>query len=209
MRTKLSSNSLNLYLECPRCFWLEMHGRKRPSGPMSTMPNAADLMIKKFFDNFRPSVPPVVDIDGSLVSSEEIKKLRGNVKLSVGDFVLQGRFDDCLVRGRKYYPMDYKTRGFDIKEIHSSYQLQLDVYALLLRENGFSVGPDGYLIYFIFDANKYKKLSSSFPHKIEVRKLKVDADRALSVMKDAIRCVRRKKAPAEGKECGWCEYSKG
>lgn len=207
MKNKLSAHSLALFLECPRCFWLEMNGKKRPSGPMSTLPLSADLMIKKYFDNFRPKMPPSVKLDCSLVSQEEVDKLRGTVKFEYKGFVLNGRFDDCAFNG-KYLPLDYKTRGFDIKEIHSSYQLQLDVYALLLRENGFSVGKDGYLVYFIFDSSKYKNLSSSFPHKIEVMKFSVSADRALKVMEEAIRFLS-KECPSCTDGCDWCEYGKG
>ena len=45
----LSRTSVELYLRCPRCFYLstmEQYDIATPSGPMSYLPNAVDEMLK-------------------------------------------------------------------------------------------------------------------------------------------------------------------
>ena len=39
---KLSASALKLMEECPRCFWLHHHDKKRPSGIFPSLPNGMD-----------------------------------------------------------------------------------------------------------------------------------------------------------------------
>lgn len=51
---KLSRSRLELFLECPRCFWLLMNKNvKRPPGFPYTINNAIDALLKKEFDEHR------------------------------------------------------------------------------------------------------------------------------------------------------------
>lgn len=67
----LSPSTLNLYLECPRCFWLDkIKGIKRPRGIFPSLPSGMDLVIKNYFDKYR--------LKGEL--PEEIKnKIKGKL----------------------------------------------------------------------------------------------------------------------------------
>ena len=48
---KLSRSKLELFLDCPRCFWLEMNkGIKRPPPAPYTINTAIDGLLKKEFD---------------------------------------------------------------------------------------------------------------------------------------------------------------
>ncbi len=53
-KIQLSPNSLNLYLECPHCFWLEkkMAVRRPPPYPYA-LNSAIDGLLKEEFDNYR------------------------------------------------------------------------------------------------------------------------------------------------------------
>ena len=45
---KLSRSKIDLYLECPRCFWLDLKkGIKRPQPAPYTINSAIDLLLKK------------------------------------------------------------------------------------------------------------------------------------------------------------------
>src|SRR3989338_6340392 len=62
-QTKLSPSSLNLMLDCPRCFWLQLvKGVKRPSGAFPSLPSGMDRVLKRHFDKFmeRGELPPEV-----------------------------------------------------------------------------------------------------------------------------------------------------
>ena len=51
---QLSPNSLNLFLECPHCFWLEKNkGIKRPPAYPFALNSAMDDLLKEEFDSYR------------------------------------------------------------------------------------------------------------------------------------------------------------
>lgn len=63
MTFKLSPSSLNLFKECPRCFWLAQHKVwKRPEGIFPSLPSGMDGVLKIHFDNFmaRGVLPPEI-----------------------------------------------------------------------------------------------------------------------------------------------------
>jgi hypothetical protein len=48
---KLSRSKIDLFLECPRCFYLDNKlGLKRPPGYPFALNSAVDLLLKKEFD---------------------------------------------------------------------------------------------------------------------------------------------------------------
>ena len=51
---RLSRSKIDLFLECPRCFWLDQKmGVKRPSMPGFSLNIAVDHLLKKEFDTHR------------------------------------------------------------------------------------------------------------------------------------------------------------
>ena len=55
---RLSPSSLNLFLECPKCFWLRMKmGVHRPMGPFPSLPSGMDGLIKTYFDKLAFKLP--------------------------------------------------------------------------------------------------------------------------------------------------------
>ena len=70
-KLRLSPSALNLFLECPKCFWLEYGaGIHRPRGPFPSLPGGMDIIIKKYFDSYRAvgKVPPEIvnQVEGDL-----------------------------------------------------------------------------------------------------------------------------------------------
>jgi hypothetical protein len=53
---KLSRSKIDLFMQCPRCFWLEVRLKiKRPSSPPFQINKAIDELLKKEFDAHRAS----------------------------------------------------------------------------------------------------------------------------------------------------------
>src|SRR3989338_10077521 len=53
-KTELSPSTLNLFAECPRCFWRQVRkGIGRPKGPFPSLPIGMDSVIKKYFETYR------------------------------------------------------------------------------------------------------------------------------------------------------------
>ena len=209
---RLSPSSLNLFLECPLCFWLRFRrGIVRPEGYHSTLLTTFDREIKNYFDKFRGSLPPelVEKVKGKLV--EDLNQWRntrhpGLIYYPEPGIRFAGALDDCLLvnkKGKKYLPIDFKTRGKSIDEEIPSYsQMQLDCYALLLQKNGYPIEGHGYLIYYILEKIRSNALAE---FKIEVVEVKLNPDQALNVIKEAIK-VLRSPEPAPSLTCPYCQY---
>src|SRR5438874_157294 len=56
---KLSRSKIELFTQCPRCFWLDVRLKiKRPDGPPFRINSAIDELLKKEFDSYRAKALP-------------------------------------------------------------------------------------------------------------------------------------------------------
>ena len=159
---KLSPSTLNLFLDCPRCFWLDkVKGIKRPRGIFPSLPGGMDRVIKVHFDNFRAKnvLPPElnganfegVKLFSNQAELEKWRNWRTGLEYRDNDgSVLSGALDDLLVKTGRYIPFDYKTKGSVTTEEDAIkyYQNQLDCYSLLLEENKMPTAGYGFLLYY-------------------------------------------------------------
>lgn len=213
---QLSPSSLNLFLECPKCFWLyKARDIHRPEGPVSSLPNGMDILIKEYFDKYRAvgKLPPEIagKVEGKLFEDQNLlnnwRDWR-NTKLKYEDrklnAILRGGLDECFVLGNAYIPVDYKTRGFALKkDSEKYYQTQLDCYTLLLEVNGYSHPSFGYLIFYIpkkIEENGIVRFS------IEPKKVPTNPQKAKEIFEKAVEVLRRS-APASHSECQFCSWS--
>ncbi len=163
---RLSPSSLRLLLDCPRCFWLRFRaGHERPRGIFPSLPGAMDRKIKAYFDRYRGSLPPelVGKVDGVLMKDLETMNLWRNWRTGLRyidedlGIELSGALDDCLQDGEFYLPLDYKTRGSPPRPgTPWYYRYQLNVYSLLLSENGYGTDSRAYLVYYYPEAVEEK-----------------------------------------------------
>lgn len=155
----LSASSLALFNECPRCFYLQVkEGIRRPQGIPMPLYTKMDLLVKDYFDGFRKNgkLPPqlVGRVDGQLLDNQELLKKWRNWRTGLrfedrkAGATIVSALDDCLVEGKFFIPLDYKSKG-DIKEdSHIFHQNQLNIYTWLLDENGYPTKDVGYLVFF-------------------------------------------------------------
>ena len=213
---RLSPSTLNLFLECSKCFWLEqVQGIHRPRGIFPSLPGGMDNLIKKYFDKYRlqNKLPPEIDgkVDGVLMADLDLlNKWRSwRTGLVYKDLesgaILSGALDDLLVNPSKqvYMPFDYKTRGYDLKEDSSSfYQNQLNCYALMLEVNGMKLAGFGYLCYYI---PKEVSEEGRVRFEITVKKMEVDSAAAKKVFEDAQELIKSP-MPKNHSECAYCSW---
>jgi len=157
--TKLSRSKIELSLECPRCFWLDMkQGIKRPPPMPYTINNAVDYLLKQEFDIHREkgTPHPVMKkhkIDAVPYSHEKINTWRHNFTgvqfhHKPTDFLVYGAVDDIWVNPEgELMVVDYKATGANQHRIYDSYKRQMEIYQWLLRQNGFNVSPVGYFVF--------------------------------------------------------------
>mgnify|MGYP001587637025 FL=1 len=210
---KLSPSSLNLMVECPRCFWLAQHDVwKRPAGIFPSLPSGMDNILKEHFDKFmaRGLLPPELCNnshcnDMKLFDDSELLKIwRSNFKgISWTDDagnVLRGAVDNLLVKGKKLIVLDYKTRGFPLKEdTHEHYQDQVDIYNFLLRKNDYETENYAFLLFY---HPKEVLNTGEVVFNTDLKKMKVDVKNAENIFKNAIKLLN---SPCPKKSCVWCE----
>ena len=111
-----------------------------------------------------------------------------------------GAVDNILSKGKKLIVLDYKTRGYPLKEdTHEHYQAQMDIYNFLLRKNGYATEDYTYLLFY------YPREVSETGELIfdtKLIKMKTNAKKGGEYFKDAIKLLERD-CPKKG--CEWCE----
>jgi hypothetical protein len=215
MPYKLSPSTLSLMHECPRCFWLTNHEVwKRPVGIFPSLPSGMDGILKTYFDKFieKGRLPP------ELYKREECKDLKlfddkyllkewrnSRKGLWVEDEegnVLHGGIDNLLINkaNNKIIVLDYKTRGFPLKEdTHEHYQDQLNVYAFLLRKMGRDVEDFAYLLFY---HPKEVLETGEVVFNTDLKKMKVSVDDAEKLWKKALGLLGEE-CPKDS--CEWCK----
>jgi len=210
---KLSKSSIGLLKECPRCFWLTQHKVwKRPSGIFPSLPSGMDKVVKEHFDKFREKgeLPPEICENGHcngmklFDDMEKLKEWRNNFKglrwTDNDGNILFGAVDDILIKGKNLIVMDYKTRGFPLKEDTADfYQDQLNIYSFLLRKNGYMTEEYGFLLFYY-----PKEVTKTGEVIFDTELVKMDVsvtDGALLFTKATM--MLNKDCPKE--TCEWCE----
>ena len=211
----LSPSKLNLKAECIRCFYdANVLKIERPRGIFPSLPGGVDRVMKDYLDQYRGGLPPslVGRIPGVLWGSvEQITKLRNwrsglKAILKVGGKVVSliGALDDVILEDSGTYSVfDTKTKGDVPKDDGARYyQNQLDLYALLLRENAMPPSGKGYLDYHYPVQTAGNTIT--FDHALYV--LSADADRAMKLLQEAVACLTGGQ-PDSNQECEFCRFS--
>ncbi|MBX4196581.1 PD-(D/E)XK nuclease family protein [Candidatus Pacearchaeota archaeon] len=213
MPFKLSPSALSLMEECPRCFWLTKHKEwKRPESIFPSLPSGMDGILKVHFDKFRDKrlLPPEIKDhhhtkDLKLFDNEELLKiwrnnLRGIRWEDKEGNVLFGAVDNILVNGKKLIVLDYKTRGFALKDDTADhYQNQLDIYNFLLKKNGYETEDYAFLLFYI---PKQVMETGEFVFETVLARRKVNVKNAESLYKQALNIL---KGACPKESCDWCE----
>lgn len=161
---KISRSKIEMFTQCPRCFWLDAREKiKRPSSPPFQINKAIDELYKKEFDVYRAKGKPhplMVDNQISAVpyQHDDLDKWRHNFT-GVGalheltNLFIFGAVDDIWVNDKgELIVVDYKATSKN-KEItmdadwQKMYMRQMEIYQWLLRANGFKVSDIGYFVY--------------------------------------------------------------
>jgi len=161
---KVSRSKIDLFLNCPRCFWLDrVKGIKRPSSPPFQINKAVDELMKKEFDIYRQKKeahPWMIEynIDAIPFAHNSLNTWRENF---VGiqalhkptNLLIFGAVDDIWIKPNgELIVADYKATSKKSEvsidaEWQITYKRQMEVYQWLLRKNGFKVSDLAYFVY--------------------------------------------------------------
>lgn len=219
---KLSPNSLNLYLDCPHCFWLEKRmGIKRPPPYPYALNSAVDALLKEEFDTYRKKKiqPPLLTdnkIRANLFGNQRLlNQWRSNyagIRYFDEDLkaTLFGAVDDVLeFDDGKIAPLDYKSTGSKTSKIYDRFQLQLDVYTYLMEKNGYKTKKKGYLAFYVVD--KSKGFIDKLPFRKEIVEIDTNPQDVYEIFKDAVEILKKEFPPPHNEDCQfkrWLEKAK-
>lgn len=163
---KISRSKIDLFIQCPRCFWLDARLKiGRPKGPPFTLNSAVDELLKKEFDALRKNgkqhqIQIDYKIDAKPVAHDQLNAWRHNFTgvqylHEPTNFLVFGAIDDLWQNSKgQYIVLDYKATSkmgkIDVlgdASWHDQYRRQLAVYQWLLRGNGLKVSSTGYWVY--------------------------------------------------------------
>lgn len=161
---KVSRSGIELFVECPCCFYLNNRiGIRRPSGPPFNINKAVDTLLKKEFDVHRAgkTAHPYMKqyrIDAVPFQHEMMDEWRENFKgvryvHEKTNLLITGAVDDLWEnKGGELIVVDYKATSKNEEvnldaEWQMSYKRQMEVYQWLLRQLGFRVSNTGYFVY--------------------------------------------------------------
>jgi CRISPR/Cas system-associated exonuclease Cas4 (RecB family) len=162
---KLSRSKIDLFVECPRCFYIDRRlGVGRPPGFPFALNSAVDTLLKKEFDIHRAagSVHPLIkkyDVDAIPAPHKDLDTWRHNFTgiqhlHEPTNLLIFGAIDDLWInKNGEYIVVDYKSTSKDEeinaldKEWQNGYKRQMEVYQWLLRQNGYKVSDTGYFVY--------------------------------------------------------------
>lgn len=221
---RLSRSKIDLFIECPRCFYLDNKlGTGRPRGPAFTLNVAVDTLLKKEFDvhrNGKSSHPlmKAYGVDAMPYAHKDLDTWRENFKgveciHADSGLTVCGALDDVWVNpDGELIVVDYKATSKDgtIETLADSaweaqYARQIGVYQWLLRQQGFTVSNTGYFVYANASSDK-----EAFDAKLEFEVTLVPCEGDTSwiepVLNDIKACLDGDALPPIGTSCEFCVY---
>lgn len=220
---KLSRSKIDLFLECPRCFYFDRKlGVGRPPGFPFSLNSAVDALLKKEFDIHRSkgTKHPLIEkygVDARPIPHKDLAKWRNNFTgiqylHKPINFLIFGAIDDLWQNSKgEFIVVDYKATAkaekitkLD-KDWHEGYKRQMEVYQWLLRQNGYKVSDTGYFVYCNGRADK-----EAFDAKLEFDITLISYTGSDSWVEKAIldirKCLNSDKIPKANPDCDYCNY---
>ena len=219
LKMRISRSKVDLFIECPLCFWLDQKAKiKRPSGPPFSLNVAVDHLFKNEFDLSRgKGVPARLAKEGLSfipVAHPKLDQWRENFKgvtRQFGDIEFFGAIDDLWVdMFGVHYVVDYKatSKADEVSldaEWQISYKRQVEFYQWLLRGNELQVSDQAWFVY----TNGVKD-DSPFNDVLRFRTKLLSYDGNGSwiepTLKSLISCLNSDTPPHSSDNCAYCKF---
>lgn len=220
---KLSRSKIDLFLNCPRCFYLDRRlGIGQPPGFPFSLNTAVDTLLKKEFDSYRKLKLPhplmrASGIDAVPFVHRDLEEWRNNFKGVTylhrsSNLILTGAIDDVWVNPKgKLMVVDYKSTSKK-EEVNLdapwqiSYKRQMEFYQWLLRMNGFDVLPTGYFVYCNGITEK-ESFDQKLEFEIKIIPYEGNSDWVEAAVLDARECLSADTVPEAQAGCDYCTYT--
>ncbi len=222
---RISRSKIDLFLECPRCFYLDRRmGLGRPSMPGWALNSAVDHLLKKEFDLLRKNGESHVlmteyGIDAVPFKHKDLPIWRDDYYKYVGACVLHekskleicGIVDDVWInqKTKELYIVDYKATSTSREislddEYKQGYKKQMEVYQWIFRQMGFNVLNTGYFL-FVNASKNNPKFDGKLEFKASILPYNGNDSWIDSAILDIKKCLDSDVVPNAGEECEHCK----
>jgi len=220
---KFSRSKIDLFLECPRCFYMDRRlGVARPPGFPFALNSAVDKLLKLEFDAHRVNGTqhPLIEkygVDAKPVAHEKLDDWRQNF---VGvqylhkptNLLVFGAIDDLWINSKgEYIVVDYKSTSKmeEITELdkdwQDGYKRQMEIYQWLLRQNEYKVSNTGYFVYCNGITDR-KAFDAKLEFDVTLIAYEGNDNWVEQAIKDAHKCLNGDSIPEAGEDCDYCAY---
>jgi len=223
---RLSRSKIELFMNCPRCFYLDKRlGIGQPPGYPFTLNSAIDKLLKKEFDSYREKqvAHPLMEKNGIRAVPFKHEKLNiwrdalhGGIEYldTPTNLLLTGGIDDIWAGpDGQIFIVDYKStskeEGVSLDaDWQISYKRQMEIYQWLFRKNGFNVSSIGYFVYCngLTDRDTF---GAKLDFDIKVIPYTGDNSWIEGTVLNIHKCLMSETIPASGQDCDFCKYAEG
>lgn len=204
---KLSPSTINLFCDCPRCFYLELKKlSSRPRGIFPSLPIGIDRTLKIYFEKFRTEGKLPAEL--SSISDAKLavglpKQLKYIDDLLSAD--LRGNLDECFeFSDSTFAPLDFKTRASKTDKLITAYQNQMDIYTFLLEKSGRATRKVAYLVYYFPESVE----GGDFKFGIDIKEIATNMDNGYRLFERSVEAIRSDTVPPANPECEYCNFEK-
>lgn len=220
---KLSRSKIDLFLQCPRCFYYDrILGIGRPPGYPFTLNVAVDTLLKQEFDIHRAkgTKHPLLlkyGVDAIPMAHEKIDEWRNNFKgitflHEKTNLLISGAIDDiwqnskgeCIIVDYKATAKREEVKELD-KEWQEGYKRQMEIYQWLFRQNKYKVSDIGYFVYCNGKADR-KAFDGKLEFDITLIPYKGSDNWVEKTIVDIFECLNKKNIPEASADCDYCSY---
>ena len=220
----LSRSKVELFMDCPRCFYLDRRlGIARPPGFPFNLNSAVDALLKREFDRYRAggAAHPLMTETGIRAvphAHPELENWRNNfrgVRSIHADTKLElfGAIDDLWrdAETGELIVVDYKATSKSTEvnldaDWQDGYKRQMEFYQWLLRRQGLPVARRGWFVY----CNARRDLAAFDAHlEFRIKLIPYDGDDAwvegaLAAIHETLRAPA---PPAVNENCEYCRFA--
>lgn len=221
---KLSRSKIELFMQCPRCFYLDRRlGVGQPPGFPFNLNSAVDALLKKEFDLHRTegkrhALCEQAGIEAIPFAHPLIEVWRDSLHAGIQhhhqptNLIISGGVDDVWITPQgELIIVDYKATSKKTavtinEDWQVGYKRQMSLYAWLFVMNGFNVHPTGYFVYCNGKTDRDafdKRLEfdiSLLPYQIDFSWV----EPAIAALSD---CLRSDSVPPYSDDCDYCTYT--
>lgn len=222
---RLSRSKIDLFLQCPRCFYVDNKlGVARPPGFPFNLNSAVDKLLKKEFDahRVRGTQHPLMKeygIDAVPFAHPKMEEWRDSLKHGISilhkptGMIVRGGVDDVWV-----YPsgelviVDYKATSKDGEvsldaEWQDGYKRQMETYQWLFRQNKFNVSETGFFVY-VNGKTDRAAFDAKLEFDVSVIPYKGNDEWVEPTLHDIKKCLDSDAVPTPDPLCDHCNYRK-